>query len=63
MSGHKDDTHALTVACPDDEMVKGSGYGPVTWMEWCLMEVARMRRVGADVRLGRGRGKCWVTRV
>jgi len=33
------DNNAITVALKEREIVTGSGYGDVTWGEWCYREM------------------------
>lgn len=59
-----DDNKAVTVAEEATKIVKGSGYGDVTWGVWCAKEKARMNASGdgGKVRIARGGGLMWLTR-
>jgi hypothetical protein len=55
---------AVTVAQCVTDIVTGSGFGTVTWGEWCRREMKRMNAVwgGAKVRIARNGGERWLTR-
>lgn len=70
--GNRVDPWAVTLACGESEMIE-SGHSPlaadgsrvpITYREWCLLEVQRMRAHGdARVRLAEGHGYIWITRA
>lgn len=70
--GNRVDAWAVTQACGESEMIE-SGYSPraadgsrvpITFREWCLCELARLRRKGdTHVRLAEGHGYIWITRA
>jgi hypothetical protein len=41
----------ITVWGLPGEQVKGSCWGTVTWDAWCLMEIARVRKLGVTLRV------------
>ena len=57
------DNNAITVAQKESEVVTGSGYGDVTWGEWCYREMGRINAGGGCVRVVRGGGLMWLRRV
>lgn len=58
-----DDDKAVTVALKESETVAGSGYGDVSWGEWCYREIGRINANGGSVRVARGGGLMWLTRA
>jgi hypothetical protein len=59
-----DTAKAITVSQSVTDIVTGSGFGTVTWGEWCRREMKRMNAVwgGAKVRIARDGGERWLTR-
>jgi hypothetical protein len=57
------DDKAVTVALKEREIVVGSGYGDVPWGEWCYREMGRINANGGSVRVARGGGLMWLTRL
>jgi hypothetical protein len=51
---------AVTNAYGEGELV-ASGWGRITWAEWCEREMARVNAmVGRRVRIARGHGYMWL---
>lgn len=58
-----DERLAVTNAYGEGVMVD-SGWGRITWLEWCKREVRRVNDRGAEkIRIARGNGYVWVTRI